>query len=228
MNSSAPCKLIAYYRVSTTKQGADGLGIAAQRTAVERHVASTGCALMAEYTEVESASKDTLKNRPELRKAIAHAKRSGATLIIARLDRLARSVYVTAELHRSGVEFIACDNPHANRMTIQILAVMAEHESRMISARTRAAMAAAKARGKQFGNPRLKPDANLRGVQAAAQANRASAQEAYTDLLDGLKQYKAQGLSFRAIADELNAQGHTTRRGKPWTHVQVARVLARA
>lgn len=111
------CRLVAYYRVSTERQGQSRLGLDGQRTAVLQHVKITGCELIGEYTEVERSHRDDLDNRPELRKAIRHAKRSKATLVIAKLDRLSRSVFVTAELMKSGVEFVACDNPTANRLT---------------------------------------------------------------------------------------------------------------
>src|SRR5260221_640306 len=124
------CKIIGYYRVSTARQGRSGLGLEGQEAAVRGYAAEHGCDLIASYTEVETGTRDTLENRPELLKALAHAKRSKAILVIAKLDRLARSVYVTAELHRSGVEFVATDNPVANRLTIQILAAVAEDEAR--------------------------------------------------------------------------------------------------
>ncbi len=142
---------VAYLRVSTDKQGADGNGIDAQRDSVARYVAGTGAPLIATYVEVESAAKHSLKNRPQLQAALAHAKRSKSVLLIAKLDRLSRSVLVTSQLLAANVEFVAVDFPQANRLTIQLMAVMAEHESRLISERTKAAMAAAKARGARFG-----------------------------------------------------------------------------
>lgn len=222
------CRLVAYYRVSTTKQGEDGLGMDAQKHAVAQHVATTGCTLVGEYQDVETARKDDLRNRPGLRAAIAHAKRSRATLVIAKLDRLARSVYVTAELHRSGVEFVCCDMPQANRFTINILAAVAELESKMISERTKAGMAAAKARGVRFGNPNLTREGILRGAAAAAITNRRLADEAYQDLAPLVREMHASGAKLDEIAAELNRRGHMTRRQRPWTKVQVLRVLARA
>lgn len=142
---------VAYLRVSTDKQGADGNGIDAQRDSVARYVEDTGGTLLATYTEVESAAKHSLKNRPQLQAALAHAKRKRSVLLIAKLDRLSRSVLVTSQLLAANVEFVAVDFPQANRLTIQLMAVMAEHESRLISERTKAAMAAAKARGARFG-----------------------------------------------------------------------------
>ena len=121
------------------------MGLEAQKAAVAAYVAISGCSLVRTYTEVETGKRDSLENRPEFRRAIAHAKRAKATLVAAKLDRLSRSVAVTSMLHTSGVEFVACDNPGANRMTIQILAVVAENEARMISTRTKEALAAYKA-----------------------------------------------------------------------------------
>lgn len=226
--------MIAYYRVSTERQGRSGLGLEGQKAAVDRHVRAFGCELIAEYREVESAAKDSLENRPALRKAIAHAKRSQATLVIAKLDRLARSVYVTAELHRSGVDFVACDMPSANRMTVQFMAVVAEGEARAISDRTKAALGALKARGVALGSHRpecagnLKPDAAARGRALGARRASEKARSAYGDLFEELLAAQKAGKSLRQIAAALNAEGHTTRRGSPWTASQVSRVLTLA
>src|SRR5690242_13878194 len=107
------CKMVGYHRVATDAQGRSGLGLEAQQEAVRQHVDRHGCSLIASNTEIETGKKDSLDNRPELRKAIAHAKRSGATLVVAKLDRLTRSVAVLSMLQSSGVDFVACDNPHA-------------------------------------------------------------------------------------------------------------------
>jgi DNA invertase Pin-like site-specific DNA recombinase len=139
--------IVAYYRVSTKTQGMHGLGMDAQRASVNAYAERTGSTIVASYAEVETARRDHLKNRPELVRALAHARRSRAVLVIARLDRLARSVFVTSQLLNAGVEFVCVDNPHANRMSIQILAVMAEHESRMTSLRVSASVAERRARG---------------------------------------------------------------------------------
>jgi DNA invertase Pin-like site-specific DNA recombinase len=232
-NVTAGPRVIAYYRVSTMKQGESGLGLEAQRAAVSAFVGAYRHILMAEYTEIETAKRDDLKNRPELRKAIAHAKRSKAILLVAKLDRLVRSVHVTSLLHQSGVEFIACDNPHANRLTIQILAAVAEFEAKMISERTKAALRAYKARGGVLGSNRprsrnLDAQARRKGAERAAVANRTKAAEAYFDIKDDLLSLRGQGMSLRAIADRLNQEQQTTRRGKAWNPTQVQRILARA
>ncbi len=227
------CKLVAYYRVSRESQGRSGLGLEGQREAVRQHVRATGCDLVSEYTEVESSARDDLDNRPELRKAIRHAKRAKATLVIAKLDRLARSVFVTAELMKSGVEFVACDNPTANRLTIQRLAAVAEHEARAISERTKAALAAYKARGGRLGASlpqcrNLTRKARLRGGEAAAEYHARRADEAYAEeVYPRLKALSRKGLSLRAIARALNDEGHQTLNGKQWTAVQVGRILDR-
>ncbi|MHB1549577.1 MAG: recombinase family protein [Vulcanimicrobiaceae bacterium] len=225
-----PCKLVAYLRVSTEKQGRSGLGLEAQQAAVDAHVASTGCRLVGTYTEVETGKRDSLDNRPELRRAIAHAKRAKATLVVAKLDRLTRSVAVTSMLHTSGVEFIACDNPGANRMTIQILAVVAENEARMISERTKAALAAYKARGGQLGAAlvqcrNLTPQARERGAAAAAAARTRNAAAAYADVAPFIAELRRSGLSLRAIARRLDAEGYATRADRPWNPVLVSRIL---
>lgn len=225
--------MVGYHRVSTDSQGRSGLGLEAQQAAVRDHVDRHGCRLIASYAEIETGKKDSLDNRPELRKAIAHAKRSGATLVVAKLDRLTRSVAVLSMLQSSGVDFIACDNPYANRLTIQILAAVAEDEVRRISERTRAALAAYKARGGRLGASlqscqNLTPEARKRGAKNAGAAARAKAHEAYSDIADDLRVLRAKGMALRAIAEELNARGHTTRRGKPWNAMQVRRVLAKA
>jgi len=163
-------EVVTYLRVSTQLQGLDGFGIAAQRDAVVRFSHAFGGTIVAEYAEVETGRKDHLRNRPQLVCAVAHASRSKALLVIARLDRLARSVLVTSQLLESGVEFVACDNPHANRLTIQILAEMAEHEGRLISERIKAGLAAARARGVVFGSKNLTPEARRLGRIAGALA----------------------------------------------------------
>ena len=136
-------------------------------------------------------------------------------------------------LLRAGVEFVACDNPHANKLTIHILASIAEHEAEQISQRTKDARAAYKARGGKLGAqlPQCRDltiEDRKYGAQRAGEAASRAADEAYADLVDELKAHRSAGLSLAAIAEKLNEQGHTTRRGRPWNPVQVARVLERA
>ena len=226
-------KIIVYYRVSTAKQGKSGLGLEGQQAAVAAIVAQRGCEVLAVYQEIESGKNS---DRPELAKAVAHAKRSKATLVVAKLDRLARNVAFLSRLMESGCDFIAIDLEHANRLTIHILAAVAEGEAKAISDRTKTALAAAKVRGTKLGSARPghwdgREDARTRGLQKATQAaaatNSKAAEDAYTDLVPTMKQLKDGGASLRTIAEALNADGHTTRRGKPWNSVQVMRVLDR-
>jgi len=221
-------EIVAYLRVSTKEQGLEGLGIAAQRATVTAFGARNGCPVVAWYEEVETGRKDGLANRPQLVRAVAHARRSSAMLVIARIDRLARSVFVTAQLLRSGVEFIACDNPHASRLTIHILAAMAEHESHLISERVKAALAAARARGRVFKAARqLTPEERRRGQLAAGRASTARAREAYADLLPAVREMRENGATLRAIAARLDAQGQRTSRGGTWNSATVYRLLRR-
>ncbi len=222
-------RYVAYYRVSTTRQGESGLGLDAQRAAVLQFVNSNG-ELVAEFTEVESGRR---ADRPQLAKALAHAKRCRATLVLAKLDRLARSVAFVSALLESGADFVACDNPHANRLTIHVLAAVAEDEVCRIAQRTKAALAAYKARGGLLGsrNPRgraIGPETSRKGQQAGTARNRERAQAAYADLLPLMAELRRAGQSYREIGRELARRGHTTRTGKVWNGVQVRRVLARA
>ena len=221
-------EIIAYYRVSTQMQGIDGLGMEAQRRSVTAYAASRGMPIVAAYEEVETGRKDDLRNRPKLVSAVAHARRSGALLVIARIDRLARSVFVTAQLLKSNVEFVACDNPHANRLTIQILAVMAEHEGRLISERTKAGLEAARARGVKFGGGQaLTAEHRRQGREAAWIANRQKARDAYADLVPWVTALRAGGETMTVIAHTLNYAGHCTQRRNPWTISCVRRLLVR-
>jgi DNA invertase Pin-like site-specific DNA recombinase len=159
---------VAYYRVSTTAQGQSGLGLEVQRAAVAAHLAATNSALIAEYTEVESGRADHLRNRPQLVAALAMAKRHNATLIIAKLDRLARSVLVTSQLMASNTPFLALDMPYATPLTVHILAAVAQHESEIIGQRIRAALAVKRTRGDRLGAS----DETLRKATAASIAAR--------------------------------------------------------
>jgi len=222
--------IIGYLRVSTKGQGESGLGLEAQRAAVEAYAKQADGSLLACYVEVESGK---LADRPELAKALAHARRAKATLIVAKLDRLARNVAFLSALMDSTVPFVACDNPHANRLTLHILAAVAEAEAVAISQRTKAALAAYKARGGKLGADlpqcrNLTQDGRKKGAQRAGEAVARIAKEAYADLLPTIKSMRSDGKPLQTIADTLNSQGHTTRRGKPWNPVQVARVLERA
>ncbi|MEX1026685.1 MAG: recombinase family protein [Candidatus Paceibacterota bacterium] len=220
--------LVPYYRVSSKRQGRSGLGLEAQQADVADYARQQDAKVLACYTEVESGKRS---DRPELAKAIAHAKRARATLVVAKLDRLARNVAFTSALMESGVDFIACDNPHANRLTIHILAAVAEDEARRISERTKAALGAAKRRGTKLGgsNPNcrnLTKAARKRGSKAGGIAAKQLADEAYLDLRNFLVELR-QSFSYAQIATILNLRGELTRRGKPWSDVAVIRACRR-
>jgi DNA invertase Pin-like site-specific DNA recombinase len=219
-------RYIAYHRVSTAQQGRSGLGLDAQRQAVRDFLNGGQWELLAEFTEVESGRR---ADRPELGKALAACRAHRAVLVIAKLDRLSRNAAFLLNLRDAGVEFVAADMPGANRLTVGIMALVAEEEARMISARTRAALAAAKARGKALGGARV--GAVERGRQIAAvgaEAARAQALARAQDLKPILVEILAAGVaSQNGIARELAARGIPTVRGGRWTGVQVGALLAR-
>jgi len=207
-------KFIAYYRVSTAKQGESGLGLEAQRTPVDRYLAGIeGAELVYEFTEIESGRK---KDRPELAAALWQCKKIGATLIIAKLDRLARNVHFISGLMESGVDFVACDNPQANRLVLPILAAVAEDEARAISQRTKAALAAAKARGVKLG---------VNGKELAKQNKAAS--RAHAELIAPMIEDipYGEGDTVTKMAEALNRYGVPTMRGGRWSRRQVYRLL---
>ncbi len=207
-------KFVAYHRVSTDKQGRSGLGLEAQRKAVEDHLSGGRGELVADYVEVESGKRD---DRPELIKALHRCKVTGATLVIAKLDRLSRNVAFISNLMDSGVDFVAVDFPQANRLTVHILAAVAEHEREMISQRTKAALASAKARGVRLGNPNGAAHLRGRGNREAVEALRAGADAFAEDLAPVLEDVGAEGhTSYRAMARELNRRGILTARGGRW------------
>lgn len=210
---------VAYYRVSTTKQGATGHGMEAQRAAVLAFLA--GNSPIAEFVEVESGKRS---DRPQLAQALAACRRHKATLVIAKLDRLARNVAFIANLMEAGADFVAVDMPNANRLTLHIMAAMAEHEREMISQRTKAALAAAKARGAVLGNRTNLAEAQAKGGQMrSAQADDFSRR--VFPVLNGLM---AQGVSsLRALACALNERGIASPRGGQWHPSAVRNVVRR-
>jgi len=217
---------VAYYRVSTKRQGRSGLGLDAQRKSVEDFLNGGHWKLVAEFTEVESGK---FNARPELAKALAACRLHAATLVVAKLDRLSRNAAFLLTLRDSGVEFVAADMPEANRMTVGIMAVIAEHEREMISQRTRAALAAAKRRGVKLGNPdHLTAKARRLGTKASATRRGAVAAQRAEDLAPIVADLRAGGAtSLREIAQGLNERGIPTARGMAWTAVQVQRLLAK-
>lgn len=207
---------IAYYRVSTDKQGRSGLGLDAQRQAVESFVAGRGT-ILKEFTEVESGKRS---DRPQLAEALTMCRQRKARLVIAKLDRLARNVHFISGLMESGVEFTACDMPEANRLTLHIIAAVAEHEREMISRRTKEALAAAKARGIKLGNPR--PVAPAQRVRDLACAKAAKHRDSVKPMIEKLRE---QGLSLATIAKELNKLHIPTSHGKQWYPTTVKNVI---
>lgn len=229
VNPAAP-DLVAYIRVSTARQGESGLGLEAQMDAIGRYAATAGSSVVQTYREIESGRRS---DRPELLRAIAHAKRLRGRLVIAKLDRLARNVHFVTEVMRSGVDFVACDNPHANKLTIHILAAVAEDEADRISQRTKAALAAAKARGVLLGSARPGHWEGREHLWRAARAKASAVAKAKRDLVAApiygavrptIQRLREQKKSFRRIADHLNQHGFTTVKGSAWNPVQVRRL----
>lgn len=226
-------KIIAYYRVSTKRQGASGLGLEGQQAAVEQYARANGGRIVASYTEVESGKR---KDRPELARALGHARLSKAVLVVAKLDRLARNVAFTSTLMESKANFVACDNPHATPLTIHILAAVAESEAKSISDRTKAALSSAKRRGTKLGSARpghwrgredRRTLGQRRAVRAASAARSKGATTAYSFLVPSVREWRETGDTLAAIADRLNDAGHVTTADKPWTATAVHRLLAR-
>jgi DNA invertase Pin-like site-specific DNA recombinase len=249
-----PTKLVAYYRVSTRKQWESGLGLEAQQAAVAAYARQTGSAVVAEYEEKESGRK-TDRERPQLARAVERVRRTNSVLCIAKLDRLARNVHFLSGLKQSGVRFVCCDNPHANDMTIYILAAVAEDEAKRIGERTRAALGAykagrrvskrikelypdgvpadvARARGGKLGARlpechRLTPADARKGSRRGTATNVARARELVDSVGPIAAALRARGMTLWAIAGALNERHYVTRRGKPWTACGVLRLLNR-
>ena len=218
-------RLIAYYRVSTKKQAGSGLGLDAQQTAVQGYAKTRNAEVLAEYVEVETGKR---ADRPRLAEALAHARKARAVLVIAKLDRLARNVHFVSGLMESGVPFDCADRPGADPFRLHIEAAIAEEEARKISQRTKDALAAARRRGVLLGsrNPacrQLTATARQRGTVAT----RAKATAFYADVMDTIKDRRATGATLDTIAAELNAAGHVTQAGLPYTATAVYRLLAR-
>lgn len=211
---------VAYYRVSTDKQGRSGLGLDAQRKAVADFVAVSAGLLAAEFTEIESGKRN---DRPQLAQALAACRKHKAVLCIAKLDRLARNVAFIANLMESGVDFVACDMPNANKLTIHVMAAMAEYEREAISSRTKAALAAARARGVRLGGP------DPEGAGAIGrESQRLRADQFAANVAPVIAEIRRAGADTLAkIAASLNARGIRTARGGQWFPTTVLNVLAR-
>jgi DNA invertase Pin-like site-specific DNA recombinase len=196
------------------------VGLEAQRQVVSHYLNGGKWTLVDEFTEVESGKRNV---RPELTKALAACKRHKAKLVIAKLDRLSRNLAFIAALMESGVEFITVDNPHANKLTVHILAAVAQHEREMIAQRTKDALQAAKARGVVLGNPQL-ADVRARAVASV----KADADRFARNVAPIIREIKSSGVtSHRQIAKSFNARGVATARGGKWTAVQVCSILQR-
>jgi DNA invertase Pin-like site-specific DNA recombinase len=217
-----PAAFVAYLRVSTVRQGESGLGLDAQRAAVEAFAQQHGGTIVASFVEVETGKRS---DRPELAKALETARKGKATLLIAKLDRLARNVAFIANLMDAGVDFLACDQPFASRLTLHILAAVAEDEARRISERTKAALQAAKSRGRKLGSP-----VAAKTVAKARAARSAYAAKANATTVAVIREVQGSGVKTLAgIARALRARGVKTPAGRSeWQPVQVSRLLAAA
>lgn len=228
-------KFVAYYRVSTSKQAASGLGLEAQQTAVANYLNGGAWELVGEFTDVESGKR---ADRPELARAMDLCRLTGAKLLIAKLDRLARNVHFLSGLMEQGVDFVACDMPTANRLTVHIMAAVAQAEREAISARTKAGLESIRQRiateghhvsrtGRiitRLGNPssKGKPDHLKATAAKIARADAYASRVAPT-----IKALRDAKLTLQAIADRLNELGFLTRRGASWTPMSVKRIMDR-
>ena len=208
-------RFVAYFRVSTQKQGISGLGLEAQTATVESHAREKGGEIIASFQEVESGKRN---DRPELHKALALCRKQKATLIIAKLDRLSRNVAFIANLMESRVEFIACDMPEATKLTLHIYAAIAEHEREATSKRTKDALQAAKARGQKLGSPRP-------GSAQATAARADQAREFRAGVYGRARELRDRGLPLRKIAEEMNERGIKTCNDRGWHGASVGRLL---
>ncbi len=213
-------QFIAYYRVSTSRQGNSGLGLEAQKKTVEDYLNGGHWTLLQEYTEVETGKgSNALDKRPQLREAIAFAKKHKAKLIIAKLDRLARNVAFVSALMESKVQFVCADMPEANELTLHIVAAMAQYEGRRISERTREALQAAKRRGVKLGK--------VENLQKGNKDREQKAKDFSHRLKSTLEGFKAEGLTQRAMVQRLNQIDVKTSAGKEWKLMTLQRVLKR-
>jgi DNA invertase Pin-like site-specific DNA recombinase len=220
-----PSRFVAYYRVSTAQQGRSGLGLEAQREAVRLFIGGGSGALAEEFTEIETGKH---ADRPQLARALDACRLTGATLVIAKLDRLSRDAHFLLGLEKAGVEFVAADMPNANRLTVRLMAVIAQEEREMISARTKAALAAAKARGTKLGGNRGGPKVD----PAQGRAARSRAADDYASQVGPIALAAWQGAdgtsaSYGHVAAALTARGIRTPRGGQWTRAAVRSLIQR-
>jgi len=226
MKTMADSKFVSYLRVSATPQGTSGLGLEAQRAAVSSHIEGKEWTLIEEVVEVESGKKN---DRPALTGALRLCRKHKATLVIAKLDRLARNVHFISGLMESGVDFIAVDMPEANRFVVHIMAAVAEQEAEDISKRTKAALAASKARGTKLGGRRVSAERFAEIGAAARLARVQKASQTRNELMPTIQKIQASGAtSLRQIASILNALDIDTPRGGNWSAAQVYRIISRS
>lgn len=217
-------KYIAYYRVSSKKQGKSGLGLEAQQTLVRSYVSVAGGEIVAEYTEVESGKVD---DRPQLLAAIRHADLIGGKLLVGKLDRISRDLNFITSLQKNKVDFVIADMPNCDSFTIHIYGALGQRERELISSRTKEALAAAKARGVKLGTNNLDPAKAAEYSQLGVAAIKASADDFANKVKPVITGLQAQGLSLRAVAIELNKLGIKTARGKEWTAMAVKNAMDR-
>lgn len=215
---------IAYLRVSTQKQGYSGLGLEAQRQLIQSYL--KGQPILAEYVEVESGRH---KDRAQLKAALAHCKREGAGLVVAKLDRLARNVSFLAQLLDSDTEIVFCDFPQANKMVLHILGAIAQYEAELTATRTRQALAAKKARGYSLGNPEHLLDKHQEAIQHSIETNKAKALSNPHNkrAIAILTAMKGQNKTYQEMADALNEQGFQTSTGKAFSPALVYQFIKR-
>jgi len=214
-------RFVSYYRVSTDKQGMQGNGMEAQKQAVQRYLASLDCELVGSFEEVESGA---INKRPQLTAAIQLAKTKKAILCIAKLDRLSRNAAFLLQLQDSGVDFVACDMPNADKLSVGIIALLAQRERELISQRTKAGLAVAKQRGAKLGNPNAADAWEL--AQRAIQERKTQFAKAAVKII---REIQSTGVeSLNRIAECMNKRGEKTPRGGNWTATAVKRVIASA
>ena len=215
---------VVYLRVSTAGQGRSGLGLEAQQAAVSRYLAGRPGEILETVTEVESGARG---DRPALARALRRCRLSGATLVVAKLDRLSRDQGFIHGLRDAGVAFVVADMPEANTLTIGVMAAMAEYERELISERTKAGLAAARARGVKLGGPNLERDRNTDTTAARVERTRRARQrnEELRGVITELREEAGEALTLAAIAERLNAAGYRTARGKAFGRGTVHRLL---
>lgn len=215
-------QFIAYYRVSTQRQGISGLGLEAQQDIVEDYIRRQEGKLLHIYTEIESGKRD---ERPQLLKALQHCQLTNSTLVVSKLDRLSRDLHFLSTVMKSGISFICCDQPNSGTLVLQVLAAVAEEERRMISERTKLALAAAKKRGVKLGNPRLHEIRNscMKNARGTWQKNNDEFNQAIRPVIESLQQ---QGITtYKGLARELNLLGFKTRYGRQFYSATVRNIL---